>query len=126
MDKVKLSRLIELGYCTTGDGVWSHGDYNYPVYLERDLEMDRAVGVQGAVKSDGGSSSYYELTINSNHVETSDVIRDAFGNDFDLGNMFKSMVRIQSTRDGKGKAGTSTEYDLNKIIFTCNKLKELL
>jgi hypothetical protein len=40
-----------------------------------------------------------------------------------MGNMFKAQVRIQAAINGNGKAGTSIEYDLNKIIYTCNKLK---
>ena len=45
------------------------------------------------VKSDGGSSSYYTLTVNNINIETEDIIRDVFDNDFDFGNAFKSLVR---------------------------------
>jgi hypothetical protein len=47
-----------------------------------------------------------------------------FGNDFDFGNMFKALVRIHGKTQGGGKEGTTIEYDLNKIIYTCEKLKE--
>ena len=77
----------------------------------------------GKVTSDGGSSSYYELEVAGNKIETHDIITDVFDNDFDMGNMFKAQVRIQAAINGNGKAGTSIEYDLNKIIYTCNKLK---
>jgi len=77
----------------------------------------------GIVVSDGGSSSYYELEVAGHKIETHDIITDVFDNDFDMGNMFKAQVRIQAAINGSGKAGTSIEYDLNKIIYTCNKLK---
>ncbi len=77
-----------------------------------------------AVKSDGGSSSYYELQIDGHHLETHHVISDVFGNDFDFGNMFKALVRTWGKLQGGGKQGTTIEYDLNKIIYTCEKLKE--
>lgn len=77
----------------------------------------------GKVTSDGGSSSYYELEVAGHKIETHDIITDVFDNDFDMGNMFKAQVRIQAAINGSGKAGTSIEYDLNKIIYTCNKLK---
>ena len=78
----------------------------------------------GAVTSNGGASSYYELEVAGNKIETHDIITDVFDNDFDMGNMFKAQVRIQAAINGSGKAGTSIEYDLNKIIYTCNKLKD--
>ena len=78
----------------------------------------------GKVTSDGGSSSYYELEVAGHKIETHDIITDVFDNDFDMGNMFKAQVRIQAAINGSGKAGTSIEYDLNKIIYTCNKLKD--
>jgi hypothetical protein len=76
--------------------------------------------------SDGGHSKYYDLTIKGTECKVEDVIREVFGNDFDMGNMLKCLVRIQRAKEGRGKAGASIEYDLNKIIYTCNKLKELL
>ena len=78
----------------------------------------------GEVTSDGGSSSYYGLEVAGHKIETHDIITDVFDNDFDMGNMFKAQVRIQAAINGSGKAGTSIEYDLNKIIYTCNKLKD--
>jgi hypothetical protein len=76
------------------------------------------------IKSDGGSSSYYTLNINDTVVETEDIIRDVFGNDFDFGNAFKALVRAYLNTQGKGKAGNNLSYELNKIRYSLNKIKE--
>ena len=76
------------------------------------------------VTSDGGSSSYYTLDINDTVVETEDIIRDVFGNDFDFGNAFKSLVRAYLNTQGAGKAGNNLSYELNKIRYSLNKIKE--
>jgi len=75
------------------------------------------------IKSDGGSSSYYTLVINDQAVQTEDIIRDVFGNDFDYGNVFKSLVRAYQLKKGAGKEGSSIEYEINKIRYSCNKIK---
>lgn len=75
-------------------------------------------------ENNGGSSSYYELVVDGHKIETHHIIFDVFGNDFDFGNMFKALVRIHGKTQGGGKEGTTIEYDLNKIIYTCEKLKE--
>lgn len=75
------------------------------------------------IKSNGGSSRYYELVIDGQLIETHHIISDVFGNDFDYGNMFKALVRSWGKLQGGGKQGTTIEYDLNKIIYTCEKLK---
>ena len=82
------------------------------------------VVTQGQVTSDGGSSSYYTLNINDTKVETEDIIRDVFGNDFDFGNAFKSLVRAYLNTQGKGKAGNELAYELNKIRYSLDKIKE--
>ncbi len=84
------------------------------------------------VKSDGGSSSYYQLKMkllgsavsniagSSNvnvDVETGDIIRALVDNDFDLGNVIKACRRIHQAKKGEGKAGTDVEYDLKKIKY---------
>jgi len=81
-------------------------------------------GPSGPSNSNGGSANYYKLKVNGNDVETQDIIEQVFGNDFDFGNNFKAMVRLWGLLNGGGKAGTSLEYDLNKIIYTCEKLKK--
>ena len=75
------------------------------------------------VKSNGGASSYYTLHINGTEVETEDIIRDVFGNDFDFGNAFKSLVRSYLETQGKGKEGNDLAYELNKITYSINKIR---
>jgi len=135
-DFVRVSRLEELGYISqwvesTCSYRYIHPDFDtYPIYNEQGYLLEDTPSPEPSpatiapVKSDGGSSSYYELEVAGNKIETHQVISDVFGNDFDLGNTFKALVRIQASLNGGGKAGTSIEYDLNKIIYTCNKLKD--
>lgn len=131
--RVKPARLVELGYKLVGCGFGqryvhpefqSYTEYDELGYLIEEESPKGPPTTTGAVKSDGGSSSYYELELNGNSVQTEEIIEQVFGNDFDLGNMFKALVRIQASLNGGGKAGTTIEYDLNKIIYTCKKLKD--
>lgn len=85
------------------------------------------------IKSDGGSSSYYQLKllVKSNKIkeleghdevkvvdlETGDIIRALVDNDFDLGNIIKACRRIHQAKIGTGKAGTDVEYDCKKIDY---------
>jgi hypothetical protein len=85
------------------------------------------------IKSDGGSSSYYDLQLSdkvvefikeNGYVKTEQLIRDVFGNDFDFANAFKSLVRAYKTTKGVGKEGNDIKYELNKIRYSCNKIEE--
>lgn len=80
-------------------------------------------------KSDGGSSDYYKITLTNKDgesikVEMGDIIRQAFNNDFDLGNIVKACRRIAEAKQGRGKAGVDIAYDANKIIYFANEIKE--
>lgn len=82
------------------------------------------------VKSDGGSSSYYEIEITNKHgesimVEMGDIIRCAYNNDFDLGNQAKALRRIAQAMVGKGKEGVTIAYDCNKIAYFNNEVKRV-
>ena len=72
------------------------------------------------IKSDGGSSRYYEIRIPKNAVkdegdsiliEAKHIIRYALDNDFSKGNVFKALVRLGQ------KDGTDVEYDRKKMHF---------
>jgi len=96
--------------------------------------------VAGPIKSDGGSSSYYDLTIPDwlvktlterqakeykCYIKTEEIIAAFLSNDFDYGNLFKSMIRCKGLQDGTGgKAGNSVEYECNKMAYSVNKIKE--
>lgn len=92
---------------------------------------------EGAIKSNGGSSSYYDiqlpdwlidLIVERNYsgncfVKTEELI-EVLGSDFDEGNILKCLVRINSLKKGVGKQGNDVTYDANKIIYSANRLKE--
>ncbi len=61
-----------------------------------------------AIKSDGGSSSYYDIQIpdwllekikDRGYLKTEELI-EIMGSDFDLGNIIKCAVRINSLKSG--------------------------
>ena len=69
------------------------------------------------ITSTGGSSDYYKLIINGNHVETEDVIYAMVGGDFALGNALKALRRMYLDSEGKGKVGIDMQYDANKVKY---------
>lgn len=79
------------------------------------------------VVSDGGSSDYYEITITNKAGETlkcqmGDVIRAVVADNFNLGNILKACRRISEAMQGRGKAGTSINYDCNKIKYSSDEI----
>ena len=111
----------------------SDNGYNIPASFVEPLETEEAPSTSKAVKSDGGSSSYYDLKLSdltldfiegTNKIKTEHLIRDVFDNDFDFGNMFKSLVRAYGTTQGAGKEGNDISYEMNKIIYSANKIKD--
>ena len=38
--------------------------------------------------------------------------------------MFKSLVRAYGTTQGAGKEGNDISYEMNKIIYSANKIKD--
>ena len=75
-----------------------------------------------SITSTGGSSSYYELSITNKHgdsltCETGDVIASLVGDNFALGNIVKALRRIHESSQGRGKAGVTMEYDVNKCKY---------
>ena len=77
---------------------------------------DFAVHGLSPIKSDGGSTSYYELPEDAS--ELNDLIEHK-GMSFALGNIFKACYRFGE------KDAASRMYDLNKIIFFAERLKAL-
>ena len=65
-------------------------------------------GKKNAGKSDGGSTSYYDLPEWAKDL--GDLV-EYKGMNFNNGNIFKAAYRLGE------KDGTSLEYDLNKIIY---------
>jgi hypothetical protein len=75
----------------------------------------------GKVKSDGGSTDYYKLTIKTKsgffECETGDVIAALVGDNFALGNALKALRRIWCESQGVGKEGIDMHYDAKKINY---------
>ena len=111
----------------------SENGYSIPASFVEPLLTEEASLTPKAVKSDGGSSSYYDLKLSNttlafvegtDKIKTEHLIRDVFDNDFDFGNMFKSLVRAYGTTQGAGKEGNDISYEMNKIIYSANKIKD--
>ena len=93
---------------------------------------------QGPIKSDGGSSSYYDLnipewllyTLNERqkegkcYIKTEEMISAFFGNDFSFGTLLKSLVRAWGIKKGAGKAGNDMKYETGKIRYYADKILE--
>ena len=92
------------------------------------------------IKSTGGSSSYYDLELpewviekilnrkaedGKYYIKTEECCEVFFGNDFDYSNLFKSSVRSYGTEQGEGKAGNTTHYEMTKVQYSADKIKEL-
>lgn len=94
--------------------------------------------VGGAIKSDGGSSTYYDIQLpdwlidrildrvilGHAYIKTEELIEVAFDSDFDAGNAFKSLVRLWGAFNGAGKAGNDVSYEKKKIEYSVNKLEQ--
>ena len=74
--------------------------------------------------STGGSSKYYDLIINGQAVKVEDIVKDVFGNDFDYGNAFKALVRSFALRSGGGKAGSTVDYECEKIKYYAGRIQK--
>ena len=93
---------------------------------------------KGPIKSDGGSSSYYDLpvsewllyTLNERqkegkcYIKTEEMISAFFGNDFSFGTLLKSLVRACGIKIGAGKAGNDMKYETGKIRYYADKILE--
>ena len=119
-------------YCECEEGKCSGGKV--------DMRADEAekTKAKGAIKSDGGSSTYYDIgipawllyTLNERqkegkcYIKTEELIECGFSSDFDAGNIFKSLVRAFGALNGAGKEGNDVDYECNKIVYSSNKLKQ--
>lgn len=76
------------------------------------------------IKSDGGSSDYYKISVKTSHgmadVEVNDLIYALVGGDFDLGNCIKACRRMYLASKGCGKDGVDISYDARKVAWFCN------
>ena len=109
--------------------------------LARGDQMEAAQAIMNSVKSDGGSTSYYELELTDRMVDgiqsqvskgetatlqTGDVIELLVGNDFDAGNVIKALRRIFESKKGKGKEGVEQTYDIKKCHYFIDEVEKKL
>lgn len=123
--------IVENGVCsllvTYENGYNTHmlsfNDSNLElVKVESDSVVQQSVDepvldITNKITSTGGSSAYYKLNINGNHVETEDVIYAMVGGDFALGNALKALRRMYLDSEGGGKEGVDMSYDANKVKY---------
>lgn len=98
-------------------------DFSYTA-LQQDMQGRNVAAITEStseptnkITSTGGSSDYYKLNINGNHVETEDVIYAMVGGDFALGNALKALRRMYLDSEGGGKEGVDMSYDANKVKY---------
>ena len=135
------NKLFYWGLDDNDDGYWSEFTANplyltmYPVptppyYNPKDVAFNKRT-----VKSDGGSSSYYtiplpaheiEKIVENGAIETEIIIKYGFGNDFDFGNIQKTLKRLYEISQGGGKEGNTAQYEINKIRYSLAKIEEEL
>lgn len=105
---------------------------NGAAILKKDcIEVEYQEVVKTPVKSDGTSSSYYDLTITRKDGSTfsctvQDIISSVLKDHWHFGNIFKAMVRIVGKMSGGGKAGTDEHYDANKVVWFAEDFKSRL
>ena len=98
-----------------------------------DVSVLKKGGHNSPIVSDGGSSDYYKLpnslvekALATSELQTEDIIEHVFDNDFDFGNIFKTLVRLHGLSKGKGKAGNTSSYECNKILYSIKKIDKRL
>jgi hypothetical protein len=118
MDPVMQSKNI----CPLCKFHWGEHARHCPTRFEKveaqeshDQFVKRAVKA-GPIKSDGGSSAYYELPEGA--TELNDLIEHR-GMSFARGNIFKALYRLGE------KAGVDVAYDLNKIGIFLDRLRKM-
>lgn len=92
-----------------------------------------------AIKSDGGSSKYYDIELPEwlferiqdryndtgvAFVKAEEIIEAGFDNDFSHGNLFKSHLRAFRCTQGQGKEGNTLDYEVNKILYYAERVRE--
>lgn len=101
------------------------------------LDEDATQGIQ-PIKSDGGSSKYYDIPLpewltdellsrieaGNPYIKVEELIAVEFGNSFDFGNAYKSLHRAYQATLGGGKEGNTVDYDLRKVEYSVNKIRE--
>lgn len=115
---------------------WTDKQYGHYSCVGTDLIGDTAAkeGSLSSVKSTGGSSKYYEITLpqwlldkhNTNgHIMLEDLAEVMFNNNFNYVNVFKAQKRMFDLEQGRGKDGNTLEYDATKCKYYIDKQVEV-
>jgi len=124
-------------YCECEEGRCSGGKIDMRAD-EAEKKKAKWASEKAPIKSDGGSSSYYDLpvaewllyTLNERqkegkcYIKTEEMISAFFGNDFSFGTLLKSLVRAWGIKIGAGKAGNDMKYETGKIRYYADKILE--
>lgn len=102
------SGLTKVG--KTFQGYKENGDLHYPSPEEEE-------------EYTGGSSSYYDVTVNGTEIRCLDII-EALNMNYAEGNAFKAVWRIAASKQGKQKKGNTRLYDAEKVVFFGERLVE--
>lgn len=129
---------VEFQYGTRTN-IWDDKDLGFvdeDIYIGANLIGDTATkgGKLSPVKSTGGSSKYYEITLpqwlinkhNTNGcIMLEDLAEVMFDNDFNYVNVFKAQKRMFDLEQGRGKDGNTLEYDATKCKYYIDKQVEV-
>jgi hypothetical protein len=96
----------------------------YEAECEAELLEDKSEVKSEAIKSDGGKSDYYKITIDGQTFMIEKIIKQVFRNDFDFGNAFKALIRANALIAGGGKEGSTIEYEMNKVKYSADQVVE--
>lgn len=125
-------------YCECEEGKCSGGKVDVRADEARKIMEKGPIKPNSPIKSDGGSSTYYDLpvsewllyTLNERqkegkcYIKTEEMISAFFGNDFSFGTALKSLVRAWGIKIGAGKAGNDMKYETSKIRYYADKILE--
>jgi hypothetical protein len=92
--------------------------------FETELLEDKSEVKSEAIKSDGGKSDYYLITVNGQTFMAEDFIKQVFGNDFDYGNNFKASLRAYALKNGTAKEGSTIGYETNKMKYYAGQIEK--
>jgi hypothetical protein len=100
----------------------NHGGTGKGVCIK--CEEDKSEVKSEAIKSDGGKSDYYLITVNGQTFMAEDFIKQVFGNDFDYGNNFKASLRAYALKNGTAKEGSTIGYETNKMKYYAGQIEK--
>lgn len=108
--------------------------HNILTNATEDNSGEEVKNTSGAIKSDGGKSDYYKITLpqwlldkhsEKGFIMLEDLAEVIFDNDFNFTNVFKAQKRMFELKNGRGKEGNTFEYDATKVKYYVDKQVEV-